>query len=109
MNVLQALKSISGYPIPTATLQDIAGGCGLEAGEEATQEMRTTARFKRAQAKVYIYLSEAPNVSQGGISYSFSESERNRFLTRAKNILDSLGETDESLNVQDYGYQGEDL
>ncbi|EJX05271.1 hypothetical protein EVA_06627 [gut metagenome] len=109
MNVLQALKSISGYPIPATTLQDIAAGCGLDANGEVTEEMRTKAEFKRAKAKVYLYLSEAPNVSQGGISYSFSESERNRFRMRAKSILNSLGETDESLNGQEYGYQGEDL
>ena len=72
MNVLQSLRSLSSYPIPTATIEDVAEGVGLAIDTELTQELRKDKRFKRAQARVYMFLSEAPNVSQGVISYSFS-------------------------------------
>lgn len=71
MNVLQSLKSLSGYPIPLATIQDVADEVGISVDAETTQELRGSKEFKRAKARVYLYLSKAPNVSQGGITYSF--------------------------------------
>lgn len=108
MNVLQSLRSLSSYPIPTATIEDVAEGVGLAIDTELTQELRKDKRFKRAQARVYIFLSEAPNVSQGGISYSFSEEERRRFRLRAENLLEQIGDATSEAGVE-YGYKGEDL
>lgn len=108
MNVLQSLRSLSSYPIPTATIEDVAEGVGLAIDTELTQELRKDKRFKRAQARVYMFLSEAPNVSQGGISYSFSEEERRRFRLRAENLLEQIGEATSEAGVE-YGYKGEDL
>ena len=108
MNVLQSLRSLSSYPIPTATIEDVAEGVGLAIDTEVTQELRKDKCFKRAQARVYIFLSEAPNVSQGGISYSFSEEERRRFRLRAENLLEQIGDATSEAGVE-YGYKGEDL
>lgn len=108
MNVLQSLKSLSSYPIPAATIENVAEGVGLTVTEDATQEVRNGKAFKRAQAQVYLFLSEAPNVSQGGISYSFSDEDRKRFRSRAQNILNEIGEGESSSGV-DFGYMGEDL
>ena len=108
MNVLQSLRSLSSYPIPTATIEDVAEGVGLAIDAELTQELRKDKRFKRAQARVYMFLSEAPNVSQGGISYSFSEEERRRFRLRAENLLEQIGDATSEAGVE-YGYKGEDL
>lgn len=107
MNVAQSLRSISAYPIPSATLQDIAEGVGLLADAELTQELRRSKEFRRAQAQTYIYLSEAPNVTQNNVSFSFSEDERRRLRTRGEAILDEMGESAE--NGVTYGYQGEEL
>ena len=108
MNVLQSLRSLSSYPIPTATVEDVAEGVGLAIDTELTQELRKDKRLKRAQARVYMFLSEAPNVSQGGISYSFSEEERRRFRLRAENLLEQIGDATSEAGVE-YGYKGEDL
>ena len=108
MNVLQSLRSLSSYPIPTATIEDVAEGVGLAIDTELTQELRKDKRFKRAQARVYMFLLEAPNVSQGGISYSFSEEERRRFRLRAENLLEQIGDATSEAGVE-YGYKGEDL
>ncbi|MCI8997666.1 MAG: hypothetical protein HFJ95_01560 [Muribaculaceae bacterium] len=108
MNVAQSLRSISAYPIPTATLQDIAEGVGLSADMELSQEVRQSKEFRRAQAQTYIWLSEAPNVTQNNVSFSFSEDERKRLRTRGEAILDEIGDEDTVSGVT-YGYKGEDL
>ncbi|MDE6080112.1 MAG: hypothetical protein K2G35_08625 [Duncaniella sp.] len=107
MNVAQSLKSLSAYPVPSATLQDIAEGAGLSIDTELTQELRKSSEFRRAKAGVYIFLSEAPNVQQNGISYSFSDGERNRLRSRGLAILEELGDTSDT--GVSFGYQGEDL
>lgn len=106
MTIAQSLKSLSAYPIPSATLQDVAEGAGLTIDTEVTPEVRRSRSFRRAKAKTLIWLSGAPNVSQGGQSYSFSDDERNRLHGWAMDILDDLGELD---NTDQFGYQGEDL
>lgn len=108
MNVLQSLKSLSGYPIPLATIQDVADEVGISVDVETTQELRGSKEFKRAKARVYLYLSKAPNVSQGGITYSFSDEDRRRFRNEAESILDEIGDDANGLGVT-YGYKGEDL
>lgn len=108
MNVLQSLRSLSSYPIPTATIEDVAEGVGLALDTELSQEIRGSKEFKRAQARVFVFLSEAPNVSQGGISYSFSEEERRRFRLRAENLFEQIGDATSGTGVE-YGYKGEDL
>lgn len=108
MNVLQSLKSLSGYPIPLATIQDVADEVGISIDAETTRELRGGKEFKRAKARVYLYLSKAPNVSQGGINYSFSDEDRRRFRQEAESILDEIGDNADGLGVT-YGYKGEDL
>lgn len=107
MNALQSLKSISAYPIPTATLADIAEGAGLAVDAELTSEGRNSCEYRLALARVYLFLSEAPNVSQGGISYSFSEWERQRMRRKAEELLDAVGE--DADGCVPLGYKGEDL
>lgn len=108
MNVAQSLRSISAYPIPTATLQDIAEGVGLAPDAELTQEVRRSREFRRAQARTYLFLAEAPNVTQNGVSFSFSEEERRRLRGRGEAILDEMGEEDAGNGIT-YGYKGEEL
>ena len=105
MNVLQSLKSLSGYPIPSAAIQDVADEAGIRVDAEATGELRASKAFKRAKAHVYLYLSKAPNVSQGGITYSLSDAERRRFRNEAESILEEIGDNAAVF----YGYKGEDL
>lgn len=108
MNIAQSLRSLSAYPIPTATLQDIAVGAGVAVDAELTQEIRSSKEFRAAQARIYLFLSEAPNVTQNGISFSFTDDERRRMRNHGLSILDEIG--DESLdNGVSYGYMGEDL
>nr|DAP71727.1 MAG TPA: hypothetical protein [Caudoviricetes sp.] len=107
MKASKALMSISSYPIPAPVIENIAGSAGLEPDIDVDLEVRQSDPFRRATAGVYQYLSEAPNVSQAGISYTFSEDERTRFAQRASNILASLGDSQEA--EIEVGYMGEDF
>lgn len=108
MNILESLKSLNGYPIPRLTLLDIAEECGLPSDGEVTTETRASSPFKRAKAKVYIFLSEAPDVSQGGITYQFSDEDKRRFRMQAEALLEEIGDDTSALS-DNYGWQGEDL
>ncbi len=108
MTILESLKSLSGYPIPRLSLENIAEECGLTASDEATAEVRAEKPFKRAKARVYRMLAEAPDVSQGGISYSFSDEDKKNFRMLAQSLLEEVGD-DTSMFSDDYGWQGEDL
>lgn len=108
MTILQSLKSLSAYPTPQATLLNIAEGCGLQADDELTLEMRNTSEVKRATARTYIYLMTAPNISQNGVSFSFTAEERKQFKKLAKDLLNEIGDDTSCLGVK-YGYVGENL
>ena len=107
MKASKALMSITNYPIPAPVIENIMDAAGLYGDDETSPEVRQGEPFRRATAGVYQYLSEAPNVSQGGITYSFSEDGRTRFAQRAGNILAELGD-DQETEVQ-VGYFGEDF
>lgn len=108
MTIQQSLKSLTAYPIPPTTLQDIAEGCGLSLDSELTPEMRGSKEIKRAKAHTYIYLITAPNISQNGVSFSFTAEERKQFKKLAVALLKEIGDDISSLGVQ-YGYVGENF
>ncbi len=109
MTITEALKSLTAYPMPAASLVNIAEEAGIEPQATADAEARASKGFKKAKALLYFFLAEAPNVSQGGISYSFSEDERSRFKKRAEALLKEIGDDDPALGVNIGGYIGEDF
>lgn len=108
MTIQQSLKSLTAYPIPPATLQDIAEGCGLSLNTDLTQELRNGKEMKRAKAHAYAYLVIAPNISQNGVSFSFTTEERKQFKKLAVNLLKEIGDETSGLKTK-YGYVGEDF
>jgi len=108
MTIYESLKSLSGYPIPAASIRDIIEDAGLSADTTADAAVRSSAPFRRAKARVYLLLAEAPDVSQGGISYSFSDEDKKHFRTQALSLLEDVGD-DTSMVGDNYGWQGEDL
>jgi hypothetical protein len=108
MTILESLKSLSGYPIPRLSLVNIAEECGLTAAGEADANTRQQPGYKRAKARVLLLLAEAPNVSQGGIMYSFSSEDKKLFRMQAQELLEEIG-GDDSIPGDNYGWQGEDL
>lgn len=105
--VLDSLRGISAYPVPLRTLTAAAERRGVSLDAEATQQTLSGSACRLATADLLLWLSEAPNVSQGGQSYSFSEEQRAWFRSRAKSIYAEEGESKSSGTV--YGYKGSRL
>lgn len=107
MTILEALRSINAYPVPERTIREIATRRGLGNIGEASVGVLMSEAFNLAKADVLVWLSYAPNVTQGGQSYSFSDEQRERFRQEAASLLEEFGE-DEQLRTR-YGYKGSRL
>lgn len=107
MTIFDSLQSINAYPIPSATITRVGMGRGLDPEATVTADTLKTPEYRMAYADLLLWLSVAPNISQGGQSYSFSDEERKRFRQEALDILDELD--DEYKNHVPYGYKGDRL
>jgi hypothetical protein len=110
MTVLESLKSISGYPVPLRTLTDISVKRDLSLGDEATPDVLKSASYRLSKADVMVWVSFAPNVQQGGISYDLLYSDREQMRKQANAIYGDLG--DEAYTAESktkFGYKGNRL
>lgn len=96
--------SITNYPIPPRTLNRVAVRRGLILTTEATQEILNTRDYRLAEADTMKWLIAAPNISEGGVTFSLSQIERSQLKQESASIYEEL-ETEEPT----YGYIGEDL
>ena len=103
MLISESLRSVSLYPIPPATIKCIMSECGL-LDEDVNQSIMQSASYKRAKAKVYLFLADTPNVSEGGANYSLTDNERNSLRRQAESLLADVGDSQ-----GEYGYMGEDF
>lgn len=104
MTIFDSLKALSGYPIPYELIQDAMEELEL-VNQECTSEIRKSKEYKAAKAKIFRFLEVAPNVSQGGISYSFTDESRQRYRRMADKLEAEIGE--EGGGGVEYGYQGD--
>lgn len=107
LTIVEALKRISSYPIPQATVLSVMASRGLSEGEVFTPEVQKRKEYNLATADLLNWLSLAPNVSQGGQSYSFSSEERKYMRQQASLLYDEF--EDESPKKTIYGYKGSRL
>lgn len=106
--ILEALKGVNAYPIPFRTLVETAEGRGLPLADEATAETLAGKAFRLATADLLLWLSLAPNISQGGQSFSFSEDQRLQMRNRAQALYDELEPAGTNAQCQ-FGYKGDSL
>nr|DAD63645.1 MAG TPA: hypothetical protein [Caudoviricetes sp.] len=106
--VLESLKGISAYPIPLRTLVESAKRRGLILDEEASQERITSKVYKVVKADLLSWLALAPNITQGGQSFSFTDEQRQQFRNQAKALYDECGEVS-TASKPIYGYKGSRL
>lgn len=109
MNIRESLKGLTGYPIPSATLDYIMAAADIDGTGDFNPSTAKTAAYKKAEGYLFRYLSEAPNISQGGVSYSFTTEDRTRFANRAKSLLEAAGVEEEDEVGINFGYQGENV
>ena len=105
---IEALKSISAYPIPLRTLVETAERRGLSLYDEATQEVLKGKAHRLAKADLLLWLSIAPNITQGGQSYSFTDEDRKQMRQQAQGIYDEL-EPEDNTGCVKFGYKGDRL
>lgn len=105
---IDALKSINAYPIPPRTLMETAERRGVDLWETATQESLKSKAFRLAKADLLMWLCLAPNISQGGQTYSFTDEQRKDMRREAKSIYDEL-EPENNAGCVTYGYKGDRL
>lgn len=108
MTTLEALKGITAYPIPLRTLSATADGRGISLTAEATQESLKSKGFRLAKADLLLWLSLAPDVSQGGQSFSFTDEQRDDLKREANAIYEELDPAATAASVK-YGYKGSSL
>ena len=106
--ISELLRSINSYPIPANVIMEAGIKYGLDTEADASPEIINSKEYKLAKAYLYSYLAGAPNITQNGISFSFTEDQREYFLNIASSIRKEEGETDPTTG-QGYGYMGEDF
>lgn len=103
--ILEALRGINSYPIPLRTLTEVAGRRGITLEEETTVEKLTSRAFKLCRADLLLWLSFAPDITQGGQSYSFTDEQREDMRALAQKLYDECDEEGQVAKPK-YGYKG---
>ena len=103
-NVAEALRGVSAYPIPPRTLGEVAFRRGVDLFEEASPSLVRSAAFRLCRADLLMWLSLAPDVSQGGQTYSFTDAQREDMRRRARQEYAELDAS--SAPKTTYGYKG---
>lgn len=106
MTVLDTLKAVNAYPVQHSTLTSICARRGVDPDVEATQEILLGTAYRLARADLLLWFAAAPNVSQGGQSFSFSEYERKQLRAEGLAIIEEL-EDEKTKHL--YGYKGSRL
>lgn len=105
---LDALKSVNAYPIPLRTLVETAERRAIPLDDEATHDDLKSKGYRLAKADLLLWLSLAPNISQGGQSFSFADEERKQMRREAQAIYGEL-ESAGTAGCVTYGYKGDRL
>lgn len=105
--ILDTLKGINAYPIPVRTIVKVAARRGVDVNEELNTEVIVGRGYNLSRADLLMWLSYAPNVSQGGQSYSFTDEQRLQMRNEARQLYDEYGE--DAIPKSVYGYKGKRL
>ena len=108
-SVIDILRGINAYPIP---VKEIIGACeyrGVGYNEEATADLMNGKGFNLVKADLLLWLSIAPNISQGGQSYSFSDQQRKDLRNQAQALYAEFEPDGSAVQRPVYGYKGSRL
>lgn len=105
---LDALKSVNAYPIPLRTIVEVSERRNIPLSAEASQAGLQSKEFSLAKADLLLWLSLAPNISQGGQSFSFTDEQRKDLKQQASAIYKVLEPDSNAVGVS-FGYKGDRL
>ena len=107
MTLSEYLRGLSNYPLSEEALQSILSKRGASYDTDTIDDDQLLCL---TTADVYRWLSTAPDVSQGGQSYSLLYSTREQLRKRANELYRLAGEpVEEATTKVRYGYKGERL
>lgn len=109
MTVRESLLAISAYPIPMRTIEATALKRTVDLDGDADKSTVASSAYRLALADLYVWLFFAPNVGQGGQSYSFTDAQRDWWKKQAMAIYEELEDDALSALKTTYGYMGDKL
>jgi len=110
MIVREALLSIINYPVPESAIENIVDSRTLGLNDEATPELRSRNNYRLAEADVFMWVSFAPNIQEGGVNINLLFSDRKELREKANQIYRELNDPkQEPLIRQEFTYQGEEV
>ena len=104
--VIETLKGVNAYPVPLRTLVETAEKRGLDLDGEAKAEVLKSKAYNLVKADLFMWLSFAPNISQGGQSFSFTDEQRTRLRNQAKALYAEFEPDGGAEQKPIYGYKG---
>lgn len=104
--IQQSLTSLSSYPVQQRVLNRVAVARALELGDVADTDVLASKNYQLAEADILMYLSKAPNVTEGGVQLAFSAADKTNFRNEAAYLYQLHEET---VKGPAFGFQGEDL
>lgn len=107
--VLECLKGVNAYPVPLRTLSEIAERRGISLTDETTHENLKGKAYNLAVADILLWLSLAPDIAQGGQSFSFTDEQRTQFRNRANALFEEFAADEAGTPKPTYGYKGSRL
>jgi hypothetical protein len=109
VTILDALRGINAYPIPLRAIDETAARRGLSLTDEATQTALSTPAYRLSKADILLWLSLAPDITQGGQQFGFTDEQRKQLRQQAYAIYNEDDpQTMTAVGVK-YGYKGSRL
>ena len=106
MTLIDYLRGLTNYPVSEEALQSILSKRGLD----GKSTMKDDKLLCLVTADLYSWVALAPDISQGGQSYSLSDNIREYYRKRANELYRAGGEPVEEVKAKvRYGYKGERL
>lgn len=107
MTLSDYLRGLTNYPLSEEALQSILSKRGASYDTDTIDDDQLLCL---TTADVYRWLSTAPDVSQGGQSYSLSDNIREYYRRRANELYREAGDPESVLEEHPrYGYKGDRL
>jgi len=78
---------------------------GLHPDEDLRSDLTKSKEYQLLKADVLVYLSEVPNVTQEGVSYSILDATRQQMAKEAERIYRKYGDPNATKRSR-YGYKG---
>lgn len=108
MTFKQLLKAATNYPVSDDTLSAMCIARGVDITHDAGGDIAIHSLLK---ADLYIWLSTAPNITENGVSFSFTNEEKERFVLYANRIYNAFGEAENEVEKPKpkWGWKGDRL